>query len=119
MLKIDGVDFTEYVMKYGAIETPRRIVGPNAGTAMDGTYIEDLITIKYDLAFVVKPLRPDMLAQLIAACSPPYVNIEYQSGVFNGLRTGVYCPSPSSVEFLTVYAQQGVYGNLTLNFTEK
>lgn len=119
MLKIDGVDFTEYVNRFGVVETPRRVTGPNTGTAMDGSYIEDLITIKHDVSFVVKPLRPEKMKILLNAISKEYVIVEYLSISKNEEVTITAVPSSSSIELLTFYAQKAVYGNLTISFMEK
>lgn len=119
MFKIDGVDFSDYINKSGIIETPRRVTGPNGGTTLDGTHIEDLLTIKYDVEFIIKPLRPEQMKVLISALSKQYVALTYTSGARNADVTIAAVPSPSSIELLTYYAGRSVYGNATVEFMER
>lgn len=119
MFKINGKDFSDCINRYGLIETPRRIQGQNQGMSISGTDIDDLIAIKYDVEVTVKPIRANRLKALNDELSQSYVQIQYDSGLHNGIVRRIVKPSPSSVETLTYYAQRGVFGNMTLNFTEK
>lgn len=117
---INGVDYSAYIQqKTDVTETPRRISGANAGTALDGTYIEDYVTTKYDPSFRAKPMPASMIASLLAACENEYVTIRYTSGRADGTRTIVAVPTASTIQFLTAYADSRIYGGLTLSFTEK
>lgn len=117
---INGVDVSAYIQqKTDIYEAPRRITGPNAGTAIDGTYIEDYVTTKYDPSFRAKPMPAEMIAQLLEACERDYVVIKYESGRMNGLRTIQAVPSASTIQYLTEYDITKIYGGLALSFVEK
>ena len=120
-LIINGVDYSTYIQqKTDITETPRRISGNNTGTALDGTYIEDYVTTKYDPSFRAKPMPADKIAALLAACENEYVSIRYSSGRANGVRSIQAVPTASTIQFLTTYAEtQAIYGGLVLSFTEK
>lgn len=119
-LIINGVDYSEYIQqKTDITETPRRITGANSGTALDGTYIEDYVTTKYDPSFRAKPMPAGKIAELLAACESGYVTLRYFSGRENGIRAILAVPTASTVQFLTQYAESAIYGGLVLSFKEK
>lgn len=59
-----GVDLSAFTTKYGFTETPREVEGPNSGTSISGLGISDIVAMKFDPTFVLRPLNT-MQVQMI------------------------------------------------------
>lgn len=118
---MNGIDFSAYIQrKIDITETPRRITGPHSGTALDGSYIEDYITTKYDVSVRTKPLPDAMISALLAEFEGAYVTLVYTSFLTLGdVRRIQAVPTASTLRFLTEYAEGRIYGDLVLSFTER
>ena len=121
IFRIGGIDFSGYIQnKVDIVETPRRITGPNAFTALDGTYNEDYITTKYDVSVRMKPLPDRLVTDLLYQLQLPYVSVFYTSmWTPGGMRRIRAVPTASTVRFLTNYAGERIYGDVVLSFTER
>lgn len=64
-ISINGTDYTDKLEYTNRSETLRRVIGPNAGVAINGEDIYDDLDIKYDLVVTTKPMTPTDLAALI------------------------------------------------------
>lgn len=108
------------IAPYSLIETPRRISGPNAGVSIDGTLIEDLVAIKYDISIEMMPLTASELNQLAADISAPFVEVSYFSAVRNQDVTIEMKPEPSSIALILIKgAGSDLYGNFTISFMQR
>ena len=121
IFRINNKDFSAYIQqKVDVIETPRRIVGDNAFTALDGTYNEDYVTTKYDISVRLKPLPAGIVASILEELQLPYVTVIYTSvWAPDGARRIRAVPTASTVRFLTEYAGGRIYGDVVMGFTER
>lgn len=118
-LIINGQDFSAYIQqKTDITETMRRIVGPAQDTAVDGTEILDLVKIKWDPAFRLKPLPKANMMQLIAMMEQEKVTIQYDSVVQNTLRTIDAEPVSITVQYATDWNGQEIYADTPISFME-
>lgn len=121
IFRINNKDFSAHIQsKVDVVETPRRIVGRNAFTALDGTYNEDYVTTKYDLSVRLKPLPAGTVTSILEELQLPYVTLIYTSvWAPDGARRIRAVPTASTMRFLTEYAGGRIYGDVVLGFTER
>lgn len=121
IFRLNDKNFDDCVQsKVDVIESPRRIIGDNAFTAIDGTYNEDYAATKYDLSVRLKPLPADIVASILTELQMPYVNVFYTSvWAPNGVRIIRAVPTASTMKYLTNYAGGRIYGDIVLSFMEQ
>ena len=56
ILEYGGVDLSAFVTKYGFSEEVREIEGPNSGVSISGKEIRDILAVKIDPTFVLRPM---------------------------------------------------------------
>lgn len=118
-LIINGQDFSAYIQqKTDITETMRRIVGPAQDTAVDGTEILDLVKIKWDPAFRLKPLPKSMMQQLLAMMELEQVTIQYESVVQNTLREIEAEPVSITVQYAMDWNGEEIYADTPISFME-
>ena len=118
-LIIDNVDFSDYCQqKTDRTETMRKIVGNAQDYAVDGTLIADLVTVKWDPAFLLKPLPKPMMQDLIAAMEREQVTLQYTSVRTNELRTIEAIPLSMSVKYATTWQGIDIYADTPISFEE-
>lgn len=117
--KINNTDFSNKVPKYGIVETPRRVTGPNSGVSLDGTYIEDLICVKYDVQVSLMPLSPTDVSTIAQLMANQYVDIEYYSPSHGEISVVTMVPGMSSVSLALKNDTVEFYHQVTLTFKEK
>lgn len=84
----------------------------------DGSQTWDYVTTKFDPSFSLKPIRRERIRELLMALTQSVpVLIEY-TGIKG--ETQVFArPTPSTVEFLTNWNGERIYGNATITFEER
>lgn len=119
-LKINYIDFSEYIQQEtDIIETMRKVVGPAQGDALDGTTIPDLIKVKWDPAFRLKPLPQSMMAQLIPLMESETVTISYTSVKLGSvLREIEAMPVSMSIQYATTFNGERIYADTPISFEE-
>lgn len=119
-LKINYIDFSEYIQQEtDIIETMRKVVGPAQGDALDGTTIPDLIKVKWDPAFRLKPLPQSMMAQLIPLMESETVTISYTSVKLGlELREIEAMPVGMSIQYATTFNGERIYADTPISFEE-
>ncbi len=117
--KINNVDYSSDIVPYSFTETPRRITGPNAGIALDGTLIEDLITVKYDISVEVRPSIASKINAIASAIAQDFVSITYFSPMRNQTVTVDMKPDPSTIAMVLLKGSGDLYGNFTISFQQK
>lgn len=120
MLQVDGLDLSEYIQQETDItETMRRVTGRAQDVGIDGTTIPDLIKVKWDPAFLLKPLKQPVVAALIEIMEREEVTVAYTSVRFNGqLRTIQAMPVSMRVKFATMHNGSRVYDATPISFEE-
>lgn len=119
-LKINYIDFSEYIQQEtDIIETMRKVTGPAQGDALDGTTIPDLIKVKWDPAFRLKPLPQSMMAQLIPLMESETVTISYTSVKLGSvLREIEAMPVSMSIQYATTFNGERIYADTPISFEE-
>lgn len=75
--KIDGVDFTDYVHKYGYAVAYERIHGENDFIYLNGNEEEDILQIKPIVTVTLNDLPDAQLTAFLAAHCKPMVSLTY------------------------------------------
>lgn len=119
-LKINYIDFSAYIQQEtDIIETMRKVVGPAQGDALDGTTIPDLIKVKWDPSFRLKPLPQSMMAQLIPLMEEETVTISYTSVKLGlELREIEAMPLSMSIQYATTFNGERIYADTPISFEE-
>lgn len=86
-ISINGTDYSNLLQYTDRSETLRRVQGPNAGVARDGSDIYDDLAIKYDLQVNTKPFLSSQLASLVTLLSATTVTVVYFSALRNSTVT--------------------------------
>ena len=61
ILTYAGIDLSGFVTKYGFSESVREIEGKNGGLSISGLDIPDVVAVKFDPSFVLRPMIPSQL----------------------------------------------------------
>lgn len=119
-LKINYIDFSAYIQQEtDIIETMRKVTGPAQGNALDGTTIPDLIKVKWDPSFRLKPLPQSMMAQLIPLMEEETVTISYTSVKLGSvLREIEAMPVSMSIQYATTVNGERIYADTPISFEE-
>lgn len=119
-LKINYIDFSAYIQQEtDIVETMRKVTGPAQGDALDGTTIPDLIKVKWDPSFRLKPLPQSMMAQLIPLMEEETVTISYTSVKLGSvLREIEAMPVSMSIQYATTFNGERIYADTPISFEE-
>lgn len=117
-LKINGTDYSQLLTKYEWVETPRQIDGPNAGTAINGDEIYDIVATKCDFSHGCRPLTGASYNALCALMAQNPVTVEYDSAFTNAVRT-VQARMTVTAASLVIDGTVKYYNGITLNFKQK
>lgn len=119
-LKINYIDFSAYIQQEtDIVETMRKVTGPAQGNALDGTTIPDLIKVKWDPSFRLKPLPQSMMAQLIPLMESETVTISYTSVKLGSvLREIEAMPVSMSIQYATTFNGERIYADTPISFEE-
>lgn len=109
-LKINGTDFSAYIQQETDIsEKMRKIYGQAQATALDGTTIPNLVAVKYDPSFLMKPLPQNLANTLLALMEYETVTVQYTSFKVAGSGTRTITAFP--VSMTVAYAMTDRNGN--------
>lgn len=120
-LIINGQDFSNYIQQETDIsETMRKVVGPAQDTAVDGTDILDLLRVKWDPSFRLKPMPQAQMAQLIAMMEMEQVTVTYTSVVSGTVRSNIDMQPMSITVQYAMTTDNGVriYADTPISFQE-
>lgn len=120
-LIINGQDFSNYIQQETDIsETMRKVVGPAQDTAVDGTDILDLLKVKWDPSFRLKPMPQAQMAQLIAMMEMEQVTVTYTSVVSGTVRSNIDMqPMSMTVQYaMTTANGVRIYADTPISFQE-
>lgn len=120
-LIINAVDFSEYIQQETDIkETMTKVIGPAQADAVDGTTIPDLVKIKWNPSFLLKPMPRSMMATLIQMMEQETVELEYTSIKYGDptLREITAMPVSMTVQYATTSQGERIYADTPLSFEE-
>jgi len=118
-LKVNGVDLSDYIQQMTDIsETMTKVVGPAQDVAVDGTTIPDLIKIKWNPSFRLKPLPQATMQMLINLMQLETVTLQYTSVTSGTLRTITAMPVSMQVQYATSKWDERIYADTPISFEE-
>lgn len=120
-LIINGQDFSNYIQQETDIsETMRKVTGPAQDTAVDGTDILDLLKVKWDPSFRLKPMPQAQMTQLIAMMEMEQVTVTYTSVVSGTVRSNIDMqPMSITVQYaMTTANGVRIYADTPISFQE-
>lgn len=121
-LIINDVDFSDYIQQETDIEeTMVKVVGPAQDTAIDGTTIPDLIKIKWNPSFRLKPMARIDMNVLINLMQLETVTLQYTSIRSSGynLRTIEAIPVSMKVQYAKTNPNgYRIYADTPISFEE-
>ena len=120
-LIINDVDFSDYIQQETDIEeTMVKVVGPAQDTAIDGTTIPDLIKIKWNPSFRLKPMARVDMNVLINLMQLETVTLQYTSirSSAGTLRTIEAMPVSMKVQYAKTQGTYRIYADTPISFEE-
>lgn len=118
-LIINAVDFSEYIQQETDIaETMTKVIGPAQADAVDGTTIPDLVKVKWNPSFLLRPMPKTQMQTLLALMQQETVELEYTSVVNNTTRQITAMPVSMKVKFATRDGTDYIYDATPLSFEE-
>ena len=99
VIKIGGVDFTDFFTPTGYAVSYKKIRGKNSGYMLDGAYVDDVLATKAVITAACMPLDETRLSQFLSAISGTYVTVGFFDPERNEYRTAEMMPSTLSQKF--------------------
>jgi len=118
-LYINGANYSDYIQQETDIEeTMVKVIGPAQATAIDGTTIPDLIKVKWNPSFRLKPLPQSQMNALINLMQLETVTLVYTSVRSNTTRTIKAMPVSMKVQYATTTRGERIYADTPISFEE-
>ena len=95
VIKINGVDFTNFFTPVGYKVLHPKVRGNNSGTMQDGTEVDDVIRVKVTITANLMPLTEEQVAKILNALDETYVDIYFFDPWENAYRQLVFMTPPS------------------------
>lgn len=119
-LSVNGYDFSPYIQQMTDIkEQMVKVVGPAQDVGIDGTTIPDLIKVKWNPSFRLKPLPQATMNTLINLMQLETVTLQYTSVRSNTTRTITAMPVSMQVQYATtISGNTRIYADTPIAFEE-
>lgn len=118
-LHINGVDYTSMIQQTVDItENVRKVYGPNGDITIDGVEHPDLLAVKIDPSFRLKPLSRADYNTMANLMSQATVTLEYTSFKSFGLRTITAMPDEMTATYATDAWNGRIYTGNVISFRE-
>ena len=118
-LRINNTDFSAYIQQETDIkETMTKVIGPAQADAVDGTTIPDLVKVKWNPSFLLRPMPKSQMQNLISMMQQETVDLVYTSIVNNTTRNITAMPVSMSVKFATRNGSDYIYDATPISFEE-
>lgn len=112
-----GADLSGYPTKYGFVETPRRIAGPNEGVAINGKGIDDTVAVKMDPSYTLKPLTPEQVSVLWGlAIMTGYQSLTYSDSKGSIISTRARLLVNAGAALALINSDHIFYNGITITF---
>lgn len=119
-LIINGIDFSSYVQwQVDRLEQVRKVNGPNTLTDIDGNEYPDLVAVKIDPGFLLRPLPKSMLQVLHQVMALKTCSIVYTSFVGNDTRATTVIPQDFLLKFACQAWNGEIYEGTAITFKEQ
>lgn len=119
-LYVGTLNLTQYIQqKTDVIEQVRKVYGNNGGMSITGEEFEDLIAVKIDPTFRLKPMPRDTYMQIMTAMKSSSVTVRYTSVISSALRSIKAAPLEMRAHYvMDDYAGARIYDGETISFKE-
>ena len=118
--KINDVDYTSAIQRYGMATTYQKREGNNGGMMLDGSMTVDVIAYKAVLTIPLNPMLADEQAALISTVATDYVDVYYFDAKTGGYRTAMFIPDIGMTSAVIMKSDGNKYfSGLALTLTER
>lgn len=119
-LKVNGVDFTDFIAKGGLKWQRNDIDASNSGRTIDGMMHRRKVTTKIRLDITCKPLDADTAMNVLNTILPEYVSVDYYDPMY-GERVGVAMYSNNNPASFLLARDDGndLWGGITFPLIER
>lgn len=117
--KINGIDFSPHISRYGYAFGYEKRYGNNGGIMLDGSETVDVLNYKAVIAVDCNAMKSETQALLISTCTSDYVTITYFDPHENADRTATFIPEIGQMVPAILRAQEKWFTGLTISFREK
>ena len=119
-LKVNGVDFTQFIAKGGIKWQRNDIAAPNSGRTMDGMMHRGKVTTKIRLDITCRPLDAEEVMLVLNTILPEYVSVDYYDPMY-GDRGGVTMYSNNNPASFLLARDDGndLWGGITFPLIER
>lgn len=119
-LYVGNLNLTQYIQQQtDVIEQVRKVYGNNGGMSISGEEFEDLITVKIDPSFRLKPLPRDAYNQVMAVMKQSTVTVRYTSVISSALRSIQAAPLEMTAHYvMDSYSGARIYDGEIISFRQ-
>lgn len=119
-LYVGNLNLTPYIQQQtDVIENVRKIYGNNGGMSISGEEFEDLIAVKIDPTFRLKPLPRDAYNAIMQVMKAATVTVRYTSVTSSALRSIQAAPLEMSAHYvMDSYTGARIYDGEIISFKE-
>ena len=119
--KVDGVDYSPSINRYGYSVGYEKRTGNNGGTMLDGSETVDILAWKAVLTLTGNAMPSEKLAALLTACMKDYVQVTFFDVKSNGERTASFIPDigAASIGLIASGAAKWFREGIVLTLREK
>ncbi len=119
-LYVGNLNLTPYIQQQtDVVENVRKIYGNNGGMSISGEEFEDLIAVKIDPTFRLKPLPRDAYNAIMQVMKAATVTVRYTSVTSSALRSIQAAPLEMSAHYvMDSYSGARIYDGEIISFKE-
>lgn len=119
-LYVGNLNLTPYIQQQtDVVENVRKIYGNNGGMSISGEEFEDLIAVKIDPTFRLKPLPRDAYNAIMQVMKAATVTVRYTSVTSSALRSIQAAPLEMSAHYvMDSYTGARIYDGEIISFKE-
>ena len=119
-LYVGNLNLTRYIQQQtDVVENVRKIYGNNGGMSISGEEFEDLIAVKIDPTFRLKPLPRDAYNAIMTTMKAATVTVRYTSVTSSALRSIQAAPLEMSAHYvMDSYSGARIYDGEIISFKE-
>ena len=119
-LYVGNLNLTPYIQQQtDVVEKVRKIYGNNGGMSISGEEFEDLIAVKIDPTFRLKPLPRDAYNAIMQVMKAATVTVRYTSVTSSALRSIQAAPLEMSAHYvMDSYTGARIYDGEIISFKE-
>lgn len=119
-LYVDNLNLTTYIQQQTDVhEAVRKVYGNNGGMSISGEEFDDLVIVKLDPSFRLKPLPRSLYAQVLALMKKKVVTVRYTSVEGTALRSIQAAPAEMAPHYIMDdYSGRRIYDGEIISFRQ-